>query len=425
MDGPRIRDIATIAKMRQDLAMFGRLRRMWPLAKPLMSVLGVDTAKVSEALGGIERLSREFHELSGIPDRFNDLFAERGWIIHDAMNLDVVKDAIGVAQGGDPDRAEQLLVGYYGPETVEWLLRRMRGIDAFKPCMRLAELALEDYRQKRFHACTPVVLALLDGMVSELHPQRRGFFAEGTDLGAWDSMAAHDRGLNALAGLLNKGRRKTTTEALRIPYRHGIVHGRDLGYDNELVAAKSWAALFAAGDWAVRAERGELQAPEEKPQPTWGDILAQLRRNEEAKTLLEKWRPRNLGIGHDVPESGPPEAYAEGTPERRLAEYLAWWTRGNYGRMEECAARSFLAPAGPAEVREVFRDRRLERFALRSITDQGAALTVIVVHLVFRHNDELVELEHEFRVLAIDPDGEPALAGQPGASWTILTWRVP
>ncbi len=76
----------------------------------------------------------------------------------------------------------------------------------------LAGKALIDYQEERYHACVPVVLALLDGLVNELHEKRRGFFADEVDISAWDSVAAHSSGLNVLGGIFKKGRQKTVTE---------------------------------------------------------------------------------------------------------------------------------------------------------------------------------------------------------------------
>ena len=49
------------------------------------------------------------------------------------------------------------------------------------PRWHLAQKALIDYREARYHACVPVVLALLDGIVNEAHEKGRGlklgFFA--------------------------------------------------------------------------------------------------------------------------------------------------------------------------------------------------------------------------------------------------------
>jgi hypothetical protein len=60
--------------------------------------------------------------------------------------------------------------------------------------MRLAQFALEDHKAQRFHASIPVVLALTDGLVSEISENQRGLFAEGVDLRAWDSSPRTTKG---------------------------------------------------------------------------------------------------------------------------------------------------------------------------------------------------------------------------------------
>ena len=110
----------------------------------------------------VEELGRSVEELASIPDRFNDFFADRGWIIHELMNLEVAKAAIKKAESEDISDAEVDLVNYYDARTVEWYINRMKSVDAFLPRWQLAQKALIDYREARYHACVPVVLALLD-----------------------------------------------------------------------------------------------------------------------------------------------------------------------------------------------------------------------------------------------------------------------
>jgi len=42
-----------------------------------------------------------------------------------------------------------------------------------------------------------------------------------------------------------------------------------------LVAAKTWAALFAAREWAIKAERGLLKSPPPEIKKTWGELFQQ------------------------------------------------------------------------------------------------------------------------------------------------------
>jgi|GEM_PF-5508124 len=220
--------------------MFKSFKTVFPALKPFLRLVGVDTSSIEDALERVDELAEQIDEMGMIPDRFNDLFGPRGWIIYELMNLEVAKDAIEKAEAGDLEGAEDVLLDYFNVDTVKWQLRTMYAVEAFRPRMDLAEKALLDYEKGRYHACTPVVLAQIDGLVSELHDEQRGFFSDAADLEAWDSLAAHSKGLNQLSAIFRKGRRKTTTEPIDIPYRHGIMHGRDLGYDNKIVACKTW-----------------------------------------------------------------------------------------------------------------------------------------------------------------------------------------
>lgn len=425
-EGALIRDIPSYRKMSAQMRTFSLFKRAFPFLKPFLGILGVKVKEIEEALAGVDDLVRQSEELMLIPDRFNELFAERGWIIHDRMNLEVAKKAIEKADAGDYDAAETDLVEYYGPETVRWMLQSMFALKAFRPRMRLAEKALLDYEEQRYHACVPVVLALLDGLVNEVHEARRGFFAEGTDLAAWDSIAAHGSGLNTLAALFRKGRQKTTVEEIRIPFRNGIMHGTDLGYDNVYVAAKSWAALFATRDWAIRAESGLLDPPPAEPEPTWREFAGQLQEYVADKERLERWKPRSLRVGIEVPESGKPEAFTPGTPERSLAEYLDYWGSQNYGHMSRCLSHIWdpMSGGAPARVREALKAKLLKAFRFTSIVDLASFITEVEAEVVFEEDGTPSTQIVKFRLVNEDPKGDLAPRDKPGSRWLLMDWLV-
>lgn len=291
--------------------------------------------------------------------------------------------------------------------------------------MSLAEKALIDYQEQRFHACVPIVLALLDGLVNELHEKRRGFFSENVDLQAWDSIAAHEKGLTALAKIFQKGRYKTTTEQIRLPYRNGILHGMDLGYDNKMIAAKCWAALFAVRDWAAKAERGLIEAPPPKPEKSWTDLFRQIRETDEDKKRLAEWRPRQIVVGKDVPNTGEPAMFGEGSPERKVIEFLCYWKARNYGRMaEHLPDTSGRISRIAGEVREIYGSIFLDKFAIEEITDKGPVITIVKVRLWCRRNGDASDNVLEFRLFSQDKNDRPAIPGKQGAVWRLTAWPM-
>jgi hypothetical protein len=427
---PQIRDIPTIKKPLRDLEDLKNIKDTMPLLNPLLKQLGVDTDKIDKELDKILELETSAEEIASIPDRFNNLFAKRGWIIYDFMNYEVAKEVVKKAEAGDIDGAEKDLVDYYDPEKVKWNLNQMKHVEAFRPRWRLAQKALIDYREERYHACVPVVLALLDGMINELHEKgrgsKKGFFAEGVNLEAWDSISAHNKGLEALANIFRTGRKKTTTEKITIPYRNGILHGMDLGYDNKMVAAKTWAALFATRDWAMKAEKGLLDPPTPEKESTMGELMEKIHKVDMEKAQLKAWKPRVLNIGQDVPPTGGPEAFESRTPELKLAEFLYYWRKHDYGHMAECVspAPGNNAKSMPARVRELYDSKHLKSFEYTTISDDAPAITVIQAKLIYEEHEKEVEKFVQFRMINKDAKGKTAVHGSPGSNWEILNWYI-
>jgi hypothetical protein len=426
MSTPKIRDIPSISKLLQDLRNMDVTAAVLPSLRPVLQTLGVDPAAIEGPLKGSSALLAKAEDLARLPDVFNDHFCERGWIMHGDMDVGVAKEAVQLADAGNLEAAELALVEYYGPKNVETMLLRMGAVQAFRPRMALAEKALLDYAEGRYHACVPVVIALLDGMVCDVHDTHRGFFAEGTDLSAWDSIAAHDRGLNALSVIFKKGRKKTCVDQISIPYRHGIMHGMDLGYDNRLVAAKAWAALVATREWAIKAERGDTEPQEEDPEPSWAEIVNKLRENAEDKKRLGSWRSRDLTPGKDFPADGSPEEYPSGSPERVLVEYLTFWKQKNYGFMARCLSPMlrYEPSRAPAIVRSMFEDKSLTAFELQAIKEPAAAVTEIQVLLNWTGDDGPVTHVHTFRLINGDASGMAQPSGKPGSRWWVMGWGV-
>ncbi len=424
----RIQDIPSFKKAQSDAKDLEALKNAMSVLRGPIELIGIDADQLDNALKDAEEIKESIEEITALPDRFNDHFVAHGWIIYEEMKLQVAKTALEKADSGDIEGAEAHLVEYYNPETVQHMLCRMKDIEEFRPRMTLAQKALNDYREGRYHACVPVVLALMDGMVNELNlkanMKKKGLSAEDVNLEAWNSVSAHSNGLGRLVPLLMKGRNKTTTQQLDIPYRHGIMHGMDLGYDNRIVAAKTWAALFSLRDWAIKVEKGAIEEQSPEKPPRIKDLIHQILKNQEDQQLLEKWRPRDIKPGRDIPVSGKPENYEEGSPERLLAEFLNYWKDGNYGFMAKRSLASIgsKVPADPGDLNHAYSKRVLKAFEFEAVKDQAAAITVITTKLIYEEYSHEIERQFEFRLINLDSKRNAQVRGQPECSWFILNW---
>jgi len=246
-ENPSFRDLANQAKNFEIIARFRQVIRLF----------GKSGKAIASEVDKIPSLTKEVEHLLTLPDRFNSVFASRGWIATEDMAVTVMQEALDLAEIGNLEAAEERLIQHFDRKTIEFGLVRMRSVKTFRPRERILRLALEDHDAGRYHASVPVVLAQIDGLVYDL--TRRSFYGKGAvdHLYAADTIAGHADGLAVLAAQLSVDRRMTTDSVLTLPYRHGILHGRDLGYDNLGTSAKAFATLLALRPWAVRVESGE------------------------------------------------------------------------------------------------------------------------------------------------------------------------
>ena len=451
MTDERIRDIPKIRELVETAQALSQFEKIFPLIKPVLEMIGVDVDGVEDALSNIEELEQEIEEMAVIPDKFNDLFAERGWVCYDYLHIGVAKTAIEQAESGNLVGAEEELVSYYDTETIGQQLNWLKQLDPFlhkaeqvveeggelvhketQSRLDLAQKALEDYDAGRYHACIPVVWALADGLAQQSYVNAHG---EGGALSsreanheAWNSIAGHSKGLEELKRTVMADRKKTRTEKTEVPYRHGIIHGMDLNYDNELVAAKTWNILFAVGEWARKAEADELEPPEGEDGSGFSDAPKQLReaakRHEETqktKERIDEWEPREIVVGEDIPPAGTPEEYDEGTPERALVRLLSKWKAKNYGHMARFFRGTNGEPESPGFVSDQFEQTILNSFELIDIEDKPAATDIAVELRLERFGESMTE-EKDVRMVRMDDDGTVAIRSTEEGEWALPSW---
>ncbi len=213
------------------------------------SFFGYNNGELKNEIEKIINMKSDLTLFSKGLDKFNHYFAQRGWIAHESMSTELMLKVVELAEQGQLDLAEQELIDYYSSNDIEQRIMFFIGIPELYMRYELIKLAYDDTISGRYHACIPNLLMIIDGCVNDID-KGKGFFAENINLTAWDSIAAHSTGLSVIKEIFNSPRTKTTTEEITLPYRNGILHGRDLGYANRTVTAKCWAALFAIRDWA-------------------------------------------------------------------------------------------------------------------------------------------------------------------------------
>lgn len=381
---------------------------------PFFRLFGKSGRKAAKALEDARGMTAQARELTSLPGRFNAVLGPRGWVAFDRMNAELLRNATELAEAGKFDEVELLLVESFGPESLRFHLTSMVAVAAYRPRAELLRLAAEDYEAGRYHASVPVVLAQIDGIVADV--AGRALFTNTKDIApklvAWDSISAREGGLPDLVMLMASHRNKTTDGPIAVPYRHGILHGRDLGYANNVVAAKTWAALFSLREWAIKFERGETEPPPIEPAPSLRQTLARLAEIEGQRRAIEAWRPR--------PECGP-LTVAEleaGTPEEATARWLAAWRDRDFEAMSSWTQATMRKhqPDMPKRLEELYGFRQLTNFTITKVRDTAAAMSEVTVELHFADGDPV---QMTANTLFEDADGRPLVRGTGAGRWGV------
>lgn len=375
--------------------------------------------KIDEVFSSFSEVKKQA-EILEIPDRFNEIFSKFGWIAYESMNVDIMKKSIARYESNGIEEAELYLADSYDEDALKFGIMRFNGNVEFRRRIRLANLAKEDYLERRYHACVPLLLSLIDGLVNDIS-KSVGFFAESANMTAWDSIAAHETGLQSLASLMTKKRNKTNEEAITIPYRNGILHGRELAFDNKVVAAKCWATLFAIRDWAIALLDGK-KTPKPMKEISWKEIFAGIFENNRKKKLLEAWKPRESNALNYLPNNGVVSELPIGTPERAVAEFIENWCKRRYGLIAESLLYFTDTAKGKKAglVKKDFCRIIPSSFKIISVEDRAFAASHVIVDLLFSTQEGPLSKQVSVRAIYQDDcNGSLTWNGEKG-DWKVV-----
>ena len=222
------------------------------------------------------RLLAEEKELVVTVARAIKEFARHGWAASFRVPIPAVKEALRVHDGGAPwTHVEQVLhdgwsnsasldrlsaqVGTMGAADDElWAINKRRA--------RLIEAAWNHHVNGAFEASIPVVLAQVDGIVSDATtsdetPKGKRFFSAGpeqADVVDDETLAGINEALPVVRDWYSESYWRTDSQ--ESANRHGVMHGRELAYDTAVNSTKCFVLLLAIWEWAnkvfqIEAER--------------------------------------------------------------------------------------------------------------------------------------------------------------------------
>jgi hypothetical protein len=232
------------------------------LGRGFLRVLGADPTLFEEPLDQARAVTYGMA-------RAVQVFAPAGWAPSSRVPIDAYGRALRrYEETGSLEEAESILVEGWNMENfLRWMLMPIRGLakgrDDFHEVVFhrvvLVEKALEHHVAGAYEASVPIVLAQVDGIVRDLTGQSFYEKRPPEHLRDRGTVAGIDEGLSSLTVLFSKDMRESGVSG--VLSRHGILHGRELGYDSLINSTKCFVLLVAVVEWADPiAERVAMEA---------------------------------------------------------------------------------------------------------------------------------------------------------------------
>lgn len=395
----------------------------------VFSFFGPKNSELKEALSKLPELKEQTEHFLQLPDKFNSYFSKSGWIAHESMNTPIMEKAIVLADNNNFEEAENELAYYFTSPQIDWLLNRFKTSPELALRYKLIKLAYHDTLEKRYYSAVPLLLIIIDGIVNDIS-KSKGFFTDSTDLTAWDSIAAHSTGLSSIRDIFNTTRKKTNNDEIFLPFRNGILHGRDLKYDNKYVVGKCWCTLFAIFDWKQALQKQKDNPPIPENKLTLRESLSELKKtisdyqkhkvsHNELMKEIEEWKPRQINQSEIKTKD-----FRRFSPEKEVENLFKNWQNKNYGKIAEqqyyFGAKDVNLGKEAGKIRVELADKELKEYEIISIKDEAPAISVITIKIQYKYNNAYLEKEISLRMICKSENGQTAVNGQENIVWNFI-----
>lgn len=374
----------------------------------------------------IKELEIEFDELINTSNKFKNYFSNLGWIIHGLLDVEVMKKAVQVFEENSIEEAEMVLVDYYSnSEDLDIKLSILNNVEEFSVRYQLIRNAFKDHLEGRYYASVPVLLIIVDGVVNDF-TRSKGFFAAGTDVSAWDCIVGSQDGLVKAKELFNKNRKKTSSDEITIPYRNGILHGRDLNYSNAVVSAKCIGLVFTVFDWICRKNDEEVRKEklhEEMNPPSLYESINKIQEIKKNDEIIKAWSRENFIVGTHFPESGSVEDYKDIPFLIPVIEFFELWKAKNFGKLAVHIDKVYMYEKNikirPKLCREQFGDIEFQEFKIKKVEDKAISLKKVVTEVTSITLETTKTMELEFIIIYENDTGNAGLPPKNNGKWKL------
>lgn len=361
---------------------------------------------------------------------FNDRFSDYGWCAYDSMDLKLMERTNTAFEESGLEAAEKILINFYKSDVKEVIHWINHSSEAFSIRYSLIQRFFDDHFAERYHASIPLGLIIVDGAVNDF-TKSKGFFAEGTSVSAWDCLVGCSDGLTKLKNIYNQKRTRTNTDEITLPYRNGILHGRDLNYANEYVSCKCVLLMFAVADWMKMKDSEDRRKAEYQGSinpPSLRESLTRSKENKQTKEEIAAWQRRTVVVGIDIPATGTIEDYIEYPYIVAVVKMLMAWKDSNYGKLSDCLQKMFTSSFSEGrragECRKMFKNKKLESFEIIEIEERGCALSKVIIKVYWTTDGCKKEAVLTFGCFYESNSESVGIPWRNNGKWILMPWDV-
>ncbi|MHB0897319.1 MAG: hypothetical protein ACYC1A_07210 [Spirochaetales bacterium] len=372
--------------------------------------------KVENTKASLNKLKQEIIELKNVPDEFNKIFAQYGWIAYDSLNNDFMKSEIQLAKEDKIEAAIEKFKEYYDFDRIKFEIVLFNRIEETRIRLPIIENAFVDYQEKRLYAVIPIILMMIDGIVNDING--KGFHSENQEFDAWESITTIDNGIEVIGRIFRKGRYKTRIETIEEPYRNGILHGIDLGYANEKVALKAWHYLFVVRDWATAKKNEETRIAKFKNEQEPQDmerVVKTIENNDAVRRELDEWKPRIVDDDYINNINLDKRKIIADTPEKTVSEFIYWLSKKNFKELANLFWKnSFYDDSKKiAEIKERYQNISIGKYVFKSIITEAPVFTEILIACN-------ANMKYTFRMVYESINDDVAIPSLKNGLWKIV-----
>lgn len=362
-----------------------------------------------------------FDESSSIYEeikKFNTYFSTLGWCAFSKMSLEIIVTANKLYEENQLINAEKYLSHYFLNEDLKnFFFKNFLYSNVFKVRIDQIKEFIELHFNNRFISSIPLGLIIADGVINE-YTKNKGLYANNNNFDIWNSIISEENGFSILIETICKSRKKVNTTEIEIPYRHGIIHGQDINYNNPLVAGKTLNLLCAVLDW-IQYKETEFERKEELNNNQ--SQLAIIKKHIENQKLIEeidKWSPRKINIKNGLVKDNLEYLVP-------INDFINGWKEHNINTISNLLKNAIRTKQIKSYCASLFRNKNLVSYKYIDIHEKSCVITNVQLEVNWNENDKdrIETLE-----IVLKYEGEHnAIPSKDNGQWIIVSiddWKL-